>query len=65
MVDEVKSPIYATSVGLVLRGLADERASGGTINVSGKEFQEEKKKTALFDRIKDWLKDEVDVADYK
>ncbi len=65
MVDEVKSPIYATSVGLVLRGLADERASGGTINISGEQYQEEKKKTALFDRIKDWLKDEVDVADYK
>ncbi|MFT7230595.1 MAG: cell division protein FtsA, partial [Bacteroidia bacterium] len=65
MVDEVKSPIYATSVGLVLRGLADERAYGGTVNISGEQFQEEKKKTALFDRIKDWLKDEVDVADYK
>ena len=62
MVDEVKSPIYATSVGLVLRGLADER---NTINVSGEHFISEKKKSPLFDRIKDWLKDEVDVADYK
>ena len=65
MVDEVKSPIYATSVGLVLRGLADERSSGGTINIGGEHITDEKKKTALFDRIKDWLKDEVDVADYK
>jgi cell division protein FtsA len=62
MVDEVKSPIYATSVGLVLRGLADERS---TINISGEQFMSEKKKSPLFDRIKDWLKDEVDVADYK
>ncbi|MFB1013199.1 MAG: cell division protein FtsA [Bacteroidia bacterium] len=62
MVDEVKSPVYATSVGLVLRGLADER---NTINVSGEQFISEKKKSPLFDRIKDWLKDEVDVADYK
>ena len=62
MVDEVKSPIYATSVGLVLRGLADER---NTINVSGEQFISEKKKSPLFDRIKAWLKDEVDVADYK
>ncbi|PCJ65553.1 MAG: cell division protein FtsA [Bacteroidetes bacterium] len=62
MVDEVKSPIYATGVGLVLRGLADERNS---INISGEHFIEEKKKAALFDRIKDWLKDEVEVDDYK
>jgi len=62
MVDEVKSPIYATSVGLVLRGLADER---NTINVSGEQFISEKKKSPLFDRIKAWLKDEVNVTDYK
>jgi cell division protein FtsA len=62
MVDEVKSPIYATSVGLVLRGLAEER---NTINISGEQFMDEKKKSPLFDRIKDWLKDEVDVTDYK
>ncbi|MDC3407323.1 cell division protein FtsA, partial [Bacteroidia bacterium] len=29
MVEEVKSPIYATGVGLVLRGLAADRVSGG------------------------------------
>ncbi|MBT8326390.1 MAG: cell division protein FtsA [Bacteroidia bacterium] len=62
MVDEVKSPIYATSVGLVLRGLQEERNS---INNGGEQYFEPQKKTALFDRIKDWLKDEVDVADYK
>ena len=31
MVEEVKSPIYATGVGLVLRGLAAERIGGGDI----------------------------------
>jgi len=64
MVDEVKSPIYATAVGLVLRGLADERVSSNVIGDSQTDKIEEKK-TALFDRIKDWLKDEVDVSDYK
>lgn len=62
MVEEVKSPMYATSVGLVLRGLQDERRS---LNIEGGDFVEPKKKTALFDKIKEWLKDEVDVADFK
>jgi hypothetical protein len=62
----VKSPIYATSVGLVLRGLAEERMVGGAINTSGDNPREQKKKTAILDRFKDWLKDEIDdITDYK
>lgn len=62
MVDEVKSPIYATSVGLVLRGLAEERSQ---INETYVQSEEEKKKLPLLERIKDWLKDEADLTDYK
>ena len=64
MVEEVKSPIYATGVGLVLRGLEDARnnkSEGINVEIG----QSEKSKRALFDRIKDWLKDEADVTDFK
>jgi cell division protein FtsA len=64
MVDEVKSPIYATSVGLVLRGLAEERSQIN--NVAGSvEEAVTPRKSPLLERIKDWLKDEADVPDYK
>lgn len=64
MVDEVKSPIYATSVGLVLRGLAEERSQIN--NVAGSvEEAVTPRKSPLLERIKDWLKDEADVQDYK
>ena len=64
MVDEVKSPIYATSVGLVLRGLAEERSQ---INIVAGSVEDvvTPRKSPLFERIKDWLKDEADVPDYK
>lgn len=61
MVEEVKSPVYATSVGLVLRGLKDSKPG---IEVEGEAFKEPKKKAALFDRIKEWLKDEADITDF-
>lgn len=63
MVEEVKSPIYATAVGLVLRGLEDERATenGHAISI---ETQKDSNKSSLFDKIKDWLKDEADVTDF-
>ncbi|MFY0644603.1 MAG: cell division protein FtsA [Bacteroidia bacterium] len=64
MVEEVKSPIYATGVGLVLRGLEDARFSDNE-SLAIDLGQSEKSKKALFDRIKDWLKDEADVTDFK
>ena len=66
MVEEVKSPIYATSVGLVLRGLNGFRNSGKEME-EGAVFasSSDTKKSALFDRIKDWLKDEADIQDFK
>jgi|TARA_B110000503_G_scaffold131950_2_gene207316 cell division protein FtsA len=64
MVDEVKSPIYATSVGLVLRGLAEERSQINYVAGSAEDMVTPRK-SPLFERIKDWLKDEADVPDYK
>jgi cell division protein FtsA len=65
MVEEVKSPIYATGVGLVLRGLSAERITGGVINNDTSGSKPIKDKTKILDRIKDWLKDEVEVKDFK
>ena len=64
MVEEVKSPIYATGVGLVLRGLSAERKNGGVL-VDTASNARAKDKTVIFSRIKEWLKDEVDVEDFK
>lgn len=64
MVEEVKSPIYATGVGLVLRGLSAERKNGGVL-VDTASNARAKDKTGIFSRIKEWLKDEVDVEDFK
>tara|TARA_Y100000385_G_scaffold198476_1_gene205484 strand:- start:4 stop:1284 length:1281 start_codon:yes stop_codon:yes gene_type:complete len=63
MVEEVKSPIYATGVGLVLRGLAAERKGGGDIIGPGPKPVGDK--VGIFSRIKEWLKDEVEVEDFK
>jgi cell division protein FtsA len=64
MVEEVKSPIYATGVGLVLRGLSAERKNGGVL-VDTASNARAKDKTGIFSRIKEWLKDEVDLEDFK
>lgn len=63
MVEEVKSPIYATAVGLVLRGLEDERATENSHTISI-DTERDSNKASLFDKIKDWLKDEADVTDF-
>ena len=63
IVEEVKSPIYATGVGLVLRGLAAERKGGGDIIGPGPKPVGDK--VGIFSRIKEWLKDEVEVEDFK
>lgn len=64
MVEEVKSPIYATGVGLVLRGLAADRVSGGD-NTGQRTKPSIEKGGGIFTQIKKWLKDEVDVEDFK
>lgn len=65
MVEEVKSPIYATGVGLVLRGLASERAYAGEVAYVEGDSRGKEKKSSFFSRVKEWLKDEVDVEDFK
>ena len=64
MVEEVKSPIYSTGVGLVLRGLAADRVSGGD-NTGQRTKPSGEKGGGIFTQIKKWLKDEVDVEDFK
>jgi cell division protein FtsA len=61
MVEEVKSPIYATGVGLVLKGLRDQNR---VENFTKKEEKVEKKGSQFFSKIKDWLKDEIDAPDF-
>lgn len=68
MVEEVKSPVYATSVGLVLRGLTEDMGDNEGANKAGStKTKEEKsdKKGDIFSKFKDWLKDESDMDDYK
>jgi cell division protein FtsA len=69
MVEEVKSPVYATSVGLVLRGLTEDMGDGDGSNTAGvskpKEEKRGDKKSDIFSKFKDWLKDESDMDDYK
>ena len=62
MVEEVKSPIYATGVGLVLRGL---KSSHGNSENKLELASGSGRKRSVLDSIKNWLKDEVDVEDFK
>lgn len=69
MVEEVKSPVYATGVGLVLKGLQDTSVSGGVIREHLDEevkptSETAEKKEHIFRRFKDWLKDESDIKDF-
>ena len=69
MVEEVKSPVYATGVGLVLRGLTEDIGESDSSNTAGisktKEEKGDNKKSDIFKKFKDWLKDESDMDDYK
>lgn len=61
MVEEVKSPIYATAVGLVMKGLIDQgEADGHGILQEQPTGKEAVRKSGLMGRIKDWLKDDSD-----
>jgi cell division protein FtsA len=64
MVEEVKSPVYATSVGLVLKGIADTDTQGEEIEMPKEQRIKEEKKAHLFSRFKEWLKDESDIKDF-
>lgn len=66
MVEEVKSPVYATGVGLVLRGLMEDAESENIDN--GPEKVEKKSdktsKGAIFGKFREWLKDESELDDF-
>jgi len=67
MVEEVKSPLFATSVGLVLRGLLEDGETDNTeraIETAMPTDSKEEKKEHFFSRFKEWLKDESDIKDF-
>lgn len=68
MVEEVKSPLFATSVGLVLKGLiADIQTEGNHTFTPGEkaiERTKDPKRDKIFSRFKEWLKDESDIKDF-
>lgn len=65
MVEEVKSPVYATAVGLVLRGLMEDADSENIDNGPAQiEKKPDKAKGAFFGKIKEWLKDESELDDF-
>lgn len=70
MVEEVKSPIYATGIGLVMKGLNDALYNENLIKDEGTEavLQENKnkKRFGLFDMtvIKKWLTDDKEFSDF-
>lgn len=65
MVEEVKSPVYATGVGLVLRGLMEDAESDNIDNGPTKiEKKPDKTKSAIFGKFKEWLKDESEMDDF-
>jgi cell division protein FtsA len=75
MVDEVKSPMYATTIGLVLSGFEQEMRNanfeGNNIKEKRNISAEKQKGSDFFRKIKsisggfsDWLKDDEDMDDY-
>lgn len=73
MVDEVKSPMYATGIGLVLKGFESGVSGGATMNQKSEKKPEkqkiEKKWMGSFANplkgFTDWLKEDDDVSDFK
>lgn len=65
MVEEVKSPVYATGVGLVLRGLTENIDTPEGRNVATIKKDPEQKRNDLFSKFKNWLRDESDMTDYQ
>lgn len=64
MVDEVKSPMYATGIGLVLRAMKEPREA--MASVTNEEDKTRKKKwfESIFQKGKKWLEDDTDIEDF-
>jgi cell division protein FtsA len=56
LVDEYRSPVYATAIGLVLEG--NDREYRNTPDRGGELYTREKGQASLFSRLADWLKKE-------
>lgn len=71
MVEEVKSPMYATGIGLVIKGLnADEKEPADTVKPADtakekrKKIKDEAQRQNFLERIKKWFDDGMDVKDF-
>ena len=72
LVDEVRSPMYATCIGLVLRGFQDMDANTENTNVRVKKTEPSKSNTSAFSKgiggffggMKHWLKDDNSIDDF-
>jgi cell division protein FtsA len=75
MVEEVKSPMYATGIGLVIRGLNKTDDSDNTVGKQVKDtagtsaVSGSSRKTSfvdkLFEKGKKWLQEDADIKDYQ
>ena len=70
MVDEVKSPIYATGIGLVMKGLNDAILTDNIVkdvvtSAENKKDEKDKKFDFGINIFKKWLTDDEDVEDFK
>jgi cell division protein FtsA len=68
IVDEIKSPMYATAVGLVIKGLNNLATDETIIEEVEKPQQQEKQSNSFFSKIiersRQWLNDEDDMKDF-
>lgn len=73
MVEEVKSPMYATGIGLVIKGLKTEDTgidmngaakSEGELKEQRKQIKDEMQRKNFLNRLKQWFVDDLDVKDF-
>ncbi|HYG16032.1 MAG TPA: cell division protein FtsA [Bacteroidia bacterium] len=73
MVEEVKSPMYATGIGLVIKGLKTEEKDSGNstavktdsdIKEHRKLVKDEIQRKNFLNRLKQWFVDDLDVKDF-
>lgn len=73
MVEEVKSPMYATGIGLVIKGLKTEdngidmngaAKSEGELKEQRKQIKDEMQRKNFLNRLKQWFVDDLDVKDF-
>lgn len=66
MIEEVKSPMYATSIGLVMSGLNNQNHPVTALNNNEKEKpKNENFLSQMLKRGKSWLKDDQDIKDFE